>query len=66
MTLTRRYLEKFDCNRKGKGGDFRKRGAWAVFSYYDENGAEYRKAFWGKANIQEDEMWNVAPERIEA
>lgn len=65
LTATRQGLENFDCNRRGRDGDYRKRGSWAVFSYFTEKGEEYRRATWADSNTPESDMWAIAPLTIE-
>lgn len=61
----RKHLEIYQSRKRGLYGDYRKMGAWAVFSYVDENGDEFRKAFWAKAGTTEEEFWKSAPEEIQ-
>ena len=59
--LTRNHLEKYQAVKRGRDGDYRKKGAWAVFSYLDESGAEYRKAFWADTGTHENKFFEIAP-----
>jgi hypothetical protein len=58
--LRRNFLEKYEANRRAIK-DRRKRIAWAVFSYLDENNVEYRKAFEAPAGTPENDFWDIAP-----
>lgn len=60
MKIYRKYLEKYDPNKRDNF-DRRKKFAEAVFSYFTENGIEYRKKFQLPVNTPENEFWNIAP-----
>jgi len=62
--LTRQYLEKYEPAKRFST-DRRQKRAWAVFSYFDENGHEYRRAFWADKNTPENDFWNIAPDIID-
>ena len=62
-TLHRRFLECYNPNKRSNT-DRRKKVAWAVFSYYDERGDEYRRSFEQPQNTPEQTFWTVAPETI--
>lgn len=40
--LTRIGLVLYSPSKRGRDGDYRKRGAWAIFEYRDAQGHEYR------------------------
>ena len=61
----RHYLEQFSDNARGLGGDRRKRGCKAVFSYFTRDGIEFRRAFWLPARSPVSEAWKISPEYIE-
>lgn len=63
MKLKRGKLEKFDPEHKSPN-DKRKKETWAVFSYFDEDGQEYRKSFTAPANTHELTMWKISPQII--
>ncbi len=63
MKLQRHRLEKYNpCKRDIK--DSRKKIAWAVFSYLDENGVEYRRSYTAPCNTPENYFWGKAPKQI--
>ena len=63
MKLKRYHLEIFDENKRDVH-DRRKKCAWAVFSYQDENGIEYRRSFTAPSFTTELKMWDIAPKEI--
>jgi hypothetical protein len=63
MKLFRGSLEQYNEKRKDVK-DKRKYVAWAVFSYFDEKGIEYRKSFTAKVLTSELEFFSIAPEII--
>ena len=62
--LTRGSLEIYEESKRDPN-DRRRRIAWAVFSYYDENGIEYRKSFKAPQMTPESEFWTIAPLTME-
>lgn len=63
MKLFRHSLEIYNENKKDVF-DNRKKFAEAIFSYFDENGNEYRKKFQLPAFTPENEFFNIAPKEI--
>jgi hypothetical protein len=63
MKLTRRYLVKYH-EKARSNEDRRKKGSMAIFSYYDNQGNEYRKGFFVNKKVPEAQFWNIAPEII--
>ena len=59
----RKFMEKYDPSKRDTK-DLRKRHAWAVFSYVDEHGNEYRKSFTLPVNSPESDFWKIAPNVI--
>ena len=62
IQLTRGKLEKYDENWRDSYHDRRKKVARAIFSYYSEDGIEYRKVFCAEPFTPENMFWNLAPE----
>jgi len=60
---TRNHLEKYEDNKRDNN-DRRKKVAWAVFSYIDENNIEFRKSFTAPAGTPEKDFWDIAPKQI--
>jgi hypothetical protein len=63
ITLTRNHLEIYNPCQKDNN-DRRKKITKAVFSYFDEQGVEYRRGFTAKPNTSEINMWLLAPEKL--
>ena len=64
MIAYRKNLESY-CENKKDIFDNRKHFAEANFSYFTENGIEYRRKFQAKILTPENEFWNIAPKEIE-
>ena len=53
-------MEKYEpCKKDPK--DRRKKVSWAVFSYFNERGEEYRRAFTMSINTPEIAFFDIAP-----
>ena len=63
MIAYRKYLEKYEPSKRDIY-DNRKKFAIAIFSYFTDNGIEYRKKFQLPVNSPEIEFWNIAPKEI--
>ncbi len=63
MNARRSKLERYEANRRGRDGDYRKRGAWIVVSYWAGE-VEYRRAYWAEPNTPRGEMWDNTPREI--
>ena len=63
MKIYRKYLVKY-CENKKDVFDNRKKFAEAIFSYFDDQGNEYRKKFQLPAYSPENEYWNIAPKEL--
>ena len=63
MKAYRKELVIYDENRRDVY-DNRKKVAYAVFSYFTDNGIEYRKKFQLPTFTPEIEFWNIAPKEI--
>ena len=64
ITITRHQLKSYKAATRDYKNDARKKVAWAVFSYFDNEGNEYRKAFTAPALTHKNEFWNIAPKTI--
>ena len=60
MVLRRGKQEKYESRRR-YSGDQRRFKAWAVYSYFDGNGDEYRRAFWADVGTSRTEFDLIAP-----
>jgi len=60
MTLFRRKMVKYEPNREFIN-DRRRRKAWCVFEYRDENNIEYRRVFWADKDTSRTEFDLIAP-----
>lgn len=60
---TRNHLEKYEENTRDFK-DKRKKVSRAVFSYFDEQGIEYRKSFVAIPYTPENEFFKIAPIQI--
>lgn len=63
INLTRNHLEIYNPCQKDNN-DRRKKITKAVFSYFDEQGIEYRRSFTASVNTPETDMWLLAPEKL--
>ena len=63
MVLYRKHLEIYKPITKDNN-DRRIKISFAVFSYLDDNGIEYRKKFTDKPNTPEVNFWQIAPIKI--
>jgi hypothetical protein len=58
------YLEQFFNSRKGYEGDNRKKGVFAVFSYFTKEGIEFRKGYWFPIGTPENGIFAKVPNEI--
>jgi hypothetical protein len=59
-TLTRGGICLYEANRRDNI-DRRRKVAWAVFSYFDEDGNEYRRSFTLMVDTPESIFMKIAP-----
>ena len=59
-----KFLEQFYNERKGYNGDGRKKGVFAVFSYFNQKGIEYRRGYWFPIGTPENGIMKKVPQEI--
>ena len=59
-----RWLEKFFSEYRGYEGDRRKKGTYAVFSYFTNDGIEYRRGYWFPKGTKENGIFDKVPNVI--
>ena len=65
MQANRHVISKYERSRRGRDGDYRRKGAWLVVSYIGENGEEYRRASWDNPGTDRTAMFDKTPRTIE-